>query len=205
MANVSATIARDGVWMRPHLVSVTIPSTRSAEPGPDRVDLQLSPAALAKAKLGMYRVVNTRAGTGNYHGLSQLGIPLAGKTGSAQAAALKLPRIDGNGKVVYETYQVMVEDAVTGEIRMEDRKRPEMYKPAVGTHEQPSPDAPWYRGSGANQDRISHAWYMGFAPADHPKIAFAVMVQYGGGGGATAGYVAKQLLDECIKHGYLAR
>src|SRR5436305_3827070 len=66
MANVAATIARSGVWMRPRLVgdaearadgiTVPPPTTRPGElPAAlvDRVDLRLNPAAVAAAKEGM--------------------------------------------------------------------------------------------------------------------------------------------------------
>lgn len=207
MANVAATIARDGVWKRPHLVPVgTVTSTRPSDAEPDQVDLHLSPAAVAEAKRGMYAVVNGKAGTGSYHNIADLGVSLAAKTGSAQAAPLKIPVIDPNtGQFAYETIEVPVEDPKTHEVRIEQRKTQIWEKQPIGTHEHPNPNAPWYRGTGESEDRISHAWYMGFAPADHPKIAFAVMVQYGGGGGATAGYVAKQMLEALIKHKYLQK
>ena len=40
-----------------------------------------------------------------------------------------------------------------------------------------------------------HAWFLGFAPADDPKIAFVVMVEHGGHGGVTAADIAKKMLD----------
>ena len=48
-----------------------------------------------------------------------------------------------------------------------------------------------------------HAWFIGYAPADHPQIAFAVLVEYGEAGGRVAGPIAHDLLVDCIKHGYL--
>jgi peptidoglycan glycosyltransferase len=40
--------------------------------------------------------------------------------------------------------------------------------------------------------RAPHAWFIGFAPVDDPKVAVAVIVEEGGGGGdeATGGRVA---------------
>ena len=52
---------------------------------------------------------------------------------------------------------------------------------------------------------MAHAWYIGYAPADHPQIAFAVLVEYGGSGGSTAGPIAKKLLEACQEDGYLPR
>jgi cell division protein FtsI/penicillin-binding protein 2 len=65
----------------------------------------------------------------------------------------------------------------------------------------PRPEAPWYRVS-AKGER-THAWFIGFAPADDPQIAFAVMVEYGGSGGTDAAPIVKALLDGCVKHRYL--
>ncbi len=41
----------------------------------------------------------------------------------------------------------------------------------------------------------THSWFAGFAPRNDPRIAIAVLVEFGGGGGATAAPIAKQLLD----------
>ncbi len=40
-----------------------------------------------------------------------------------------------------------------------------------------------------------HAWFSGFAPYDEPKIAFAVVIEHGGHGGASAGPVAKAIAE----------
>jgi penicillin-binding protein 2 len=207
MANVVATVARDGIWMRPRLVpDGTLPPSTNPTENPDRVDLQLSRAALAEAKQGMHAVVYGAAGTGVLRDLDKLGVEIAGKTGSAQAAPLRLPRVDPlTGKVVTTTFDVPVEDKQTGQVRVETRTR-EVWDPVeIGTHEHPNPTAPWYRGTGSDQNHISHAWYTAFAPADHPKVAVAAMVQYGGSGGAAAGYVVREVLERLVQHGYLAK
>jgi len=47
-----------------------------------------------------------------------------------------------------------------------------------------------------------HAWFVGFAPSDAPKIAVAVIVEDGGGevgtGGAIAAPVAKQVMQAAL-------
>ncbi|MFO8012342.1 MAG: penicillin-binding transpeptidase domain-containing protein [Phycisphaerae bacterium] len=48
-----------------------------------------------------------------------------------------------------------------------------------------------------------HAWFAGFAPADAPRVAFAVTVEHGGHGGETAGPIARDLVLACKAHGYL--
>lgn len=41
-----------------------------------------------------------------------------------------------------------------------------------------------------------HAWFVGYAPADAPRVAVAVMVENGGSGGKVAGPIARQMVDE---------
>jgi penicillin-binding protein 2 len=40
-----------------------------------------------------------------------------------------------------------------------------------------------------------HALFIGFAPADKPKIALALLVENGGGGGGTASPIAREIFD----------
>lgn len=39
-----------------------------------------------------------------------------------------------------------------------------------------------------------HGWFVAFAPADHPKIALAILVEHGGSGGKSAAPVAREIL-----------
>jgi penicillin-binding protein 2 len=39
------------------------------------------------------------------------------------------------------------------------------------------------------------AWFIGYAPADNPRIAVAVMVEHGGFGASTAGPIARKIMD----------
>jgi penicillin-binding protein 2 len=41
----------------------------------------------------------------------------------------------------------------------------------------------------------THAWFSGWAPAEHPEIAVVVMIEHGGAGGRVAGPVAKQIIE----------
>jgi cell division protein FtsW (lipid II flippase) len=43
-------------------------------------------------------------------------------------------------------------------------------------------------------DRMSHSWFIGFAPADQPKVAFAVVVENGGYGASAAVPIAREVL-----------
>lgn len=190
MANVAATIARGGIWMRPELVlpdkdTGKMPALRpGAIDQPDRVDLHLDPQALAACKLGMIEVVNAPGGTGL--GAHMDDILVAGKTGTAQGAALKVPILDP------VTHKPVLENG-----------KPQYMKLDPSTPGHPNPIAPWYRGAGKNNEKPDHAWMIGFAPADDPKVAFGVLVEYGGSGGLAAADVVRAALDACVAHGYL--
>jgi penicillin-binding protein 2 len=189
MANVAATLARGGVWVRPRLLradSAAALGPLTNEPG--RVDLGLPPAALAAVKEGMIRVVNSNAGSGGNARRDDMVV--AGKTGSATAAPAWM-------KVI---------DPVTKREVRDERGRVKRVPLVPSTHSNPNPLALWYRDTGregAPKPTLTHSWFMGYAPADNPQVAFAVLVEYGGGGGAAAGSVAKELLKLCVTHRHL--
>lgn len=54
----------------------------------------------------------------------------------------------------------------------------------------PGADVCGKTGTAQNPHGNSHAWFIGFAPRDNPEIAFCVMVENGGGGGAVAAPIA---------------
>jgi penicillin-binding protein A len=45
-----------------------------------------------------------------------------------------------------------------------------------------------------NGDKQSHSWFIGFAPARDPKIAFAVIIENGGYGAKSAAPAAREIL-----------
>jgi len=53
-------------------------------------------------------------------------------------------------------------------------------------------------GTAENPHGQPHAWFIGFAPADNPVVAVAVIVENGGGGGEIAAPVARQIFSELI-------
>ncbi|MBN2581852.1 MAG: hypothetical protein JXL80_02210 [Planctomycetes bacterium] len=53
-------------------------------------------------------------------------------------------------------------------------------------------------------DHRTHAWFVGFAPAEDPQIAFSVVFEYGGSGGAVAGPVAKQIAEAALQMGIIS-
>ena len=44
----------------------------------------------------------------------------------------------------------------------------------------------------------SHGWFAGFAPADDPQVAFAVLVEHGGYGGTSAAPIASMVMQEYL-------
>jgi penicillin-binding protein 2 len=52
-----------------------------------------------------------------------------------------------------------------------------------------------YDESKLNERQYDHAWFIGFAPADNPKIAVAVLVENGRHGGSAAAPIARALFD----------
>jgi penicillin-binding protein 2 len=189
MANVAATIARDGIWMRPRLL--TGENVRLAlKSRPDDVrNLHLSKEALDAVHEGMLAVVYSDAGTGVEPRMSSIlkaaGIKVAAKTGSAQASKLSVPIRDAQGHELREPDANGVPN-----------------KGARLWQTIPPNTLEWYQGTGVNKDHLAHAWFIGYAPADKPKIAFCVFVEYGGSGGHVAGAVARDILEACVKHRY---
>ncbi len=184
MANAIATVYRDGIWMKPRLLVGNVATAPRARRNdrvlPDRLDLHLSREALAAAKEGMLHVINEPWGTG-YKGAYMEEVLLAGKTGTAQGHPEY--KVDAEGHRIKDTHGDLI--------------------PLIpATYDHPT-DTPWYRGWGAEGTHFNHAWFVGVAPADHPRIAIAVMVEHGGSGGAAAGDIAKRTLLACARHGYL--
>ena len=46
-----------------------------------------------------------------------------------------------------------------------------------------------------DRGKETHAWFVGYAPAEDPRLAVCVIVEEGGSGGRTAGPIAKKLFD----------
>jgi peptidoglycan glycosyltransferase len=54
-------------------------------------------------------------------------------------------------------------------------------------------------GTAENPHGASHAWFIGFAPADAPEIAVAVVVENGGAGGEVAAPIARQVMARALR------
>jgi peptidoglycan glycosyltransferase len=43
-----------------------------------------------------------------------------------------------------------------------------------------------------------HSWFVGFAPVEDPKIAVAVVIEYGGSGSETAAFIARDIIKKYL-------
>ena len=46
----------------------------------------------------------------------------------------------------------------------------------------------------------THSWFTGFAPKDNPRVVVTILIEYGGGGGATAAPLSKKLFERFREH-----
>jgi penicillin-binding protein 2 len=54
-------------------------------------------------------------------------------------------------------------------------------------------------GTAQNPHGREHAWFVGFAPADHPRIVVAVLVEQAGHGGTYAAPIARRIIERYLK------
>jgi penicillin-binding protein 2 len=53
--------------------------------------------------------------------------------------------------------------------------------------------------------RPEHAWFVGYAPVDQPRVAFVVVIEYAGNAGNAAGPAAQHLVDKMTELGYFSK
>lgn len=53
-------------------------------------------------------------------------------------------------------------------------------------------------GTAENPHGDSHAWFIGFAPADNPQVVVAVIVENAGSGGSVAAPIARKILEKAL-------
>jgi peptidoglycan glycosyltransferase len=119
-----------------------------------------------------------------------------------------------NGGVIMKPYLMdYVKNPVTGEIL--EKTTPEKYlnpitkdvadkikqlmigvvQQGTGTAAQiPGITVAGKTGTAENPHGQAHAWFVGFAPADDPKIVVSVIIENGGAGGATAAPIAREIM-----------
>ncbi|MES2073186.1 MAG: penicillin-binding protein 2 [Pseudomonadota bacterium] len=145
MAHAVATLANNGVVMKPHLVQQledpqTHARTLTVNQESERIPLkQANLDAVKQAMVGVTREGTSRAVFANAEYVS------GGKTGTAQVFTLKRNEKYNAGRLTEKLHD--------------------------------------------------HAWYTAFAPADHPRIAIAVIVENAGKGAEAAAPIVRKALD----------
>ncbi|MEW6129755.1 MAG: penicillin-binding transpeptidase domain-containing protein [Acidobacteriota bacterium] len=106
------------------------------------------------------------------------------QSGTAQGAFSSYSgRFTAGGKTGTADRDVLVFDKATGKPVLD-------YKDKDGN--------PHYKFTG-----YTDSWFIGFAPADNPQIAFAVMVENGGQGAKAAAPIAAKLIEKAQSLGYV--
>ena len=57
----------------------------------------------------------------------------------------------------------------------------------------------------AQNNGVDHAWFAGYVPAEQPRIAFVVVLEHGGSGGAVAGPVAHDFVKTLVEMGLVTK
>ncbi len=200
-ANLGATIAT-GVWQPVVLLDEQADSGRADSGGDGRthggVDgrpggraarrpLPVSSNTWHIVREGMYEVVNDPAGTAYRYARSE-GVQIAGKTGTAET---------GGPLTVGHVYELEMHDGSTRTLdvatKAEAADRIAQMAESVVRWEHKG--ATYWPGPPDPEHKPTHAWFMGYAPAHDPRVALAVLIEYGGGGGQTAGPVARAIFE----------
>lgn len=104
-------------------------------------------------------------------------------------------RIPLNRNHVEAIRRAMADVPVTGTARQAFAGAPYSSGGKTGTAQVFSLRGRRYEADKVPEHLRDHAWYIGFAPAENPVIAVAVLVENGGFGGQTAAPVARQVFD----------
>jgi penicillin-binding protein 2 len=145
LAHAVATLANDGVVMKPHLVK----EIENARTGQKTLTVPNESFRIKLAQKNIDFIRNAMVGV---------------NTSGTGATAFRGAPYTSGGK--------------TGTAQLFQIKQNEKYK---DSHV---------------QDRLKdHAWFIAFAPADHPTIALAVLVENGGFGAAAAAPIARRAID----------
>jgi peptidoglycan glycosyltransferase len=135
MALVAATIADDGILMKPHLVTAITGEGGTRTIDPERMSTVIPASEASAIGAAMQQAVEGELGRQFTTGAKVPGIPTAGKSGTAQ--------LGGSGE--------------------------------------------------------PHSWFIGYAPADAPTVAIAVLVEQGGRGAEAAAPIAGDLMTRYLK------
>jgi penicillin-binding protein 2 len=108
----------------------------------------------------------------------------------AKTQPTKLPVSAGTLALIRDALADVVEEgtatrAQLGPIRVAGKTgTAQVFKKSVGVDADKQP-----------KEERDHAWFIGYAPAENPEIAFAIVIEHGGHGGTTAAPVARQVLE----------
>jgi hypothetical protein len=153
----------------------------------------------------MYGVVNDPDGTAYHHARFENDrYALCGKTGSATAhprpTAYRIPYVDERGDPMVTLVHAGARRPAT---RIFEREHPTAVLDPSGIEV-----ARTWPPTPASDGEYAHAWFGGFlqalgpdgSPAWEltPRIAFAVLIEYGGSGGRTSGPLAREVAGELL-------
>lgn len=158
----------------------------------------LTPHDWEVVRRGLYKCVNEQGGTA-YSFARMNDLEVCGKTGSAQC----VPRVTKR-RYVFETAD---EQQLAVEAPTVERARKMLgLKQSVKCIRKTIVES-WPPKDIDTKDYPTHAWFAGFAPFDHPRIAVSVLIEHGGAGGRSAGPTAKEVFEAVAAspRGYLAK
>ncbi len=165
-----------------------------------------TPSQWAAIRRGIYSVVNNRDGTAyRYAHFEHERYALCGKTGSATAhpwpTSYRIPYVDADGGE-------MVAIVPAGAGRWAIERFRSTHPSATFDEDQVAVASRWPPHPPPPGERYSHAWFGGYLQAidatgqpdwsRRPRIAFAVVVEFGGSGGRTSGPLAKSIAAEVL-------
>lgn len=179
VANMFATLGA-GVYRDPAVIM------DSAESRPVQRFKTLKPQDWDVARRGLYRCVNEQGGTA-YSYVQMPDLEVCGKTGSSQC----VPRVTKR-RFVFETAE---KGQLTIDAPTVEQAREILGLPQTAKYVSRAIVETWPPKDVDTKDYPTHAWFAGFAPYDHPRIAIAVLIEHGGAGGKSAGPTAKEVLE----------
>ena len=197
MANLMATYASGRYrWVR---------LIRGGEPSPEW-NLPFKPEHWAAVRQGIYGVVNDPDGTAYKTArLVDDHIALCGKTGSATArpwtTSYRIPYLDAGGQEQVTVVPAGIKKHAIDQFTLEHPLATFDPEDIVAASHWPLVKLP-------EGQEYSHAWFGGYLQrlgpdrqpdwSAEPRIAIAVLVEFGGSGGRTSGPLAKQVAMELI-------
>ena len=155
---------------------------------------------------GIYGVVNDPEGTAyKYARFEHPRYALCGKTGSATAQAwptsYRVPYLDASGEKAVASVPAGSKREAMERFRYQHPSTPlDAASVEVATRWPPHPPA--------GEEDYSHAWFGGFLQeidasgqpvwSRNPRVAFAVLIEFGGSGGRTSGPLATKVAEELL-------